>query len=247
MLTFLRKIRKSLIHSGSTRKYLIYALGEIALVVIGILIALQINNWNEKNKARSFELTMLSEVKNSLGRDTAYFNMLTHRITWIDTSSEKLIRLMIDEVNSDSLFLYHLNNISTVYTFMYEDGAYETLKASGIENVSNDSLRNSLINHYGFEMPRWAKLMKFHRKDSDLKMAEDLEWDIFTFRPGVFNGQPWIVKTGLKPNVVGGEALNRYIRIKQSDASKGLSWLKIIAKATDGLLNQLNDELKNSG
>ncbi len=42
MLTFLRKIRKSLIDSGSTRKYLIYAVGEIALVVLGILIALHL-------------------------------------------------------------------------------------------------------------------------------------------------------------------------------------------------------------
>lgn len=48
MLTFLRKIRRSLIGSGSTGKYVLYATGEIALVVIGILIALQINNWNSQ-------------------------------------------------------------------------------------------------------------------------------------------------------------------------------------------------------
>ena len=47
MLTFLRKIRRSLAESGSAGRYLIYALGEIALVVIGVLIALQINNWKE--------------------------------------------------------------------------------------------------------------------------------------------------------------------------------------------------------
>jgi hypothetical protein len=65
MLTFLRKIRRSLLQSDSTQKpaspvsggqslwrratgrYILYAIGEIALVVIGILIALQINNWNE--------------------------------------------------------------------------------------------------------------------------------------------------------------------------------------------------------
>ena len=45
MLTFLRKIRKSLMDSGSTRKYLFYAIGEVCLVVIGILIALQINKF----------------------------------------------------------------------------------------------------------------------------------------------------------------------------------------------------------
>ena len=50
MLNFLRKIRRSLLESGSAGKYLLYAIGEIALVVIGILIALQINNWNEQRK-----------------------------------------------------------------------------------------------------------------------------------------------------------------------------------------------------
>ncbi|MDH3246146.1 MAG: DUF6090 family protein [Saprospiraceae bacterium] len=47
MLTFLRRIRRSLLESGRVKSYLLYAIGEIALVVIGILIALQINNWNE--------------------------------------------------------------------------------------------------------------------------------------------------------------------------------------------------------
>jgi bacteriorhodopsin len=50
MLTFFQKIIKSLIESSSTKKYVLYAIGEIALVVIGILIALQINNWNEAKK-----------------------------------------------------------------------------------------------------------------------------------------------------------------------------------------------------
>jgi len=47
MVSFFRRIRKALLGSGQARKYLFYAIGEIALVVIGILIALQINNWNE--------------------------------------------------------------------------------------------------------------------------------------------------------------------------------------------------------
>ena len=50
MLSFFRRIRKSLVDSASAKKYLLYAFGEIALVVIGILIALQINNWNESQK-----------------------------------------------------------------------------------------------------------------------------------------------------------------------------------------------------
>jgi len=48
---------------NKTSKYFKYAIGEIVLVVIGILIALQINNWNEESKNKTFELKMLSEVK----------------------------------------------------------------------------------------------------------------------------------------------------------------------------------------
>lgn len=62
MLTYLRKIRKSLLASGAFRKYLQYAIGEIALVVIGILVALQINNWNEWRKDRIIERTLLRQL-----------------------------------------------------------------------------------------------------------------------------------------------------------------------------------------
>jgi hypothetical protein len=50
MIKFFRKIRQNLINEGKTSKYFKYAIGEIVLVVIGILIALQINNWNEHRK-----------------------------------------------------------------------------------------------------------------------------------------------------------------------------------------------------
>ena len=64
MLTLFKRIRKSLIESGSARQYLLYAIGEIALVVVGILIALQINNWNEERKNRKKEGFYLVELKN---------------------------------------------------------------------------------------------------------------------------------------------------------------------------------------
>lgn len=62
MLTFFKKIRKSLIESDRVRKYLIYAIGEIALVVIGILIALQVNSWNQTRLDRKKEKLLLKEI-----------------------------------------------------------------------------------------------------------------------------------------------------------------------------------------
>ncbi|MBD10112.1 MAG: hypothetical protein CMC68_05100, partial [Flavobacteriaceae bacterium] len=62
MIKFFRNIRRSHINEGKTSKYLKYALGEIILVVIGILIALQINNWNENRKKRQVELNYLERL-----------------------------------------------------------------------------------------------------------------------------------------------------------------------------------------
>ena len=69
MLTLLRKIRRSLIKSGSAEKYLLYAIGEIALVVIGILIALQINNWNQQRLSKQYEKKLLTELLNTVIAD----------------------------------------------------------------------------------------------------------------------------------------------------------------------------------
>ncbi len=57
MIKFFRKIRQRLLTENKFSKYLIYAIGEIILVVIGILIALQINNWNELNKIKKSEIS----------------------------------------------------------------------------------------------------------------------------------------------------------------------------------------------
>ena len=82
MLTFLSKIRRSLIDSGGARKpvlsaverYLLYAIGEIALVVIGILIALQINNWNEHRKEQAIELKLLHSLKEEISANIEQLN-----------------------------------------------------------------------------------------------------------------------------------------------------------------------------
>ena len=69
MIKFFRRIRQRLLTENKFSKYLIYAIGEIVLVVIGILIALQINNWNEYQKERKSEHLILSEIRDNLKYD----------------------------------------------------------------------------------------------------------------------------------------------------------------------------------
>lgn len=69
MIKFFRQLRQKLLMENNNSKYLKYAIGEIVLVVIGILIALQINNWNEKRKNENKILSILKEVQNDLQED----------------------------------------------------------------------------------------------------------------------------------------------------------------------------------
>ena len=72
MLRFFRRLRILFLERNQTRKYTLYALGEIALVVIGILIALQINNWNEYQKDRRLENEYLERILDDLRTDSVY-------------------------------------------------------------------------------------------------------------------------------------------------------------------------------
>ena len=74
MLKFFRTIRKKLIEEDNVRKYLFYAIGEILLVVIGILIALQVNNWNEERKDQQQAETYVQLLIEDLNADLNKYN-----------------------------------------------------------------------------------------------------------------------------------------------------------------------------
>ena len=89
MIKFFRKIRLNLLKYGKTTKYFKYAIGEIILVVIGILIALQINNWNENRKDTKLENNFLANVLLDLEKDEQKLNyykkFLGNRMMSLDT------------------------------------------------------------------------------------------------------------------------------------------------------------------
>ena len=97
MIKFFRKIRQNLFSEGKTGKYLKYAFGEIVLVVIGILIALQINNWNEERKLDNRKQEYYSQLLDDLNSDIIF----THR--WKSISQqESIVRLeeMLTEIDT---------------------------------------------------------------------------------------------------------------------------------------------------
>ena len=86
MLPVFRRARKNLADENQFFKYSRYAIGEIVLVVIGILIALQINNWNEDRKDKKLELQLLKSFERSLDKDLSDMdaNVRTHKKEILD-------------------------------------------------------------------------------------------------------------------------------------------------------------------
>ena len=74
MINFFRKIRKQLADDNKPMKYLRYAIGEVILIMLGIFLALQLNNWNEKRiQKEQFKLTLV-QLYNSINTDSIHFN-----------------------------------------------------------------------------------------------------------------------------------------------------------------------------
>ena len=91
MINFLRRIRRNLINENKPSIYLIYAIGEVVLVVFGILIAFQIDNWNESKKTESEELRYLERLKTDLIQDSLYFyQRIVESRKYIENNSEAI-------------------------------------------------------------------------------------------------------------------------------------------------------------
>lgn len=147
MLRYLRHVRKKLMEQDKMRKYLLYAIGEILLVVVGILIALQVNNWNEERKAGIFEEEILSLIDQNLHRDSIRLSEELFKAKQAITLTDRLIEKVGQQNYGDSLN-HWMGKIISFERFKSQTSAFEVLKARGIETVTNKELQLALISYY---------------------------------------------------------------------------------------------------
>ncbi|PTM09613.1 MAG: hypothetical protein DA407_05450 [Bacteroidetes bacterium] len=141
---------------NKTGKYFKYAIGEIVLVVIGILIALQINNWNEARKSKAFEQEMLKQIQTNLISDKTTLSEIIKNNTNAILSSKKVLNLDQSEIDADSL-KYWLGDIIQFDRFQPLTNAYEVLKSKGLDQITNKELRFLLGTYYDDKANHIAK------------------------------------------------------------------------------------------
>ena len=151
MIKFFRKIRQRLLSEGETRKYFKYAIGEIFLVVIGILLALQINNLNENRKNKLQEEKYLKGILENINDDISELNSLLERDTLRLTDYTLLQKSLVDEnIRSDETLMG--GAIWASWEVLKFDGnrvLFDDMMSSGkINLIQSDALKQSILQYY---------------------------------------------------------------------------------------------------
>ncbi|NND80371.1 MAG: hypothetical protein HKN53_10770 [Maribacter sp.] len=165
MIKFFRKIRQKMLTENKFGKYLTYAVGEIILVVIGILIALSINNWNENRKSAKQEnlylKRLLSENRDDINTFKNNISDLEKGIETIenlslvlnsnDSKDEKLIEAANDFFGYGSIYPIFSSSTST----------FDDLSSTGnLKDIRNSELRDELVKHYAKhkQVAEWIRI-----------------------------------------------------------------------------------------
>ncbi len=136
---------------NKTGKYLKYAIGEIILVMIGILLALQINNWNNSRIEHKLETNILQEIRVNLEKDVINLrSKIEYNTNKIQHNQIVLMHLMQKTPLTDSLKISY-RQLTGRGTFEPITVAYENLKSKGIDIINNDSLRIAISELYDFK------------------------------------------------------------------------------------------------
>ena len=151
MLFFLRKIRRKLMEKNKVTTYLLYAIGEIVLVVIGILIAINLNNWNDKKKEAAIVQNNLTALLENLEKDSIYLIEAYARIA-VDLENQLKFKKRINSIDAtqDTLkkiarYEFIPNVITPQFT---NDNHYYSMVQTGEINLIKKSLRREIFRLY---------------------------------------------------------------------------------------------------
>jgi hypothetical protein len=143
MIKFFRKIRQNLLLENKTGKYFKYAIGEIILVVIGILIALQINNWNEQRKQNRNLRDVYSNLLLDIKSDSVSFSINLKELKDVDFLQEQLYKI---GVKKDSTIV--IENPSIIRFLPYYNPITKENDPFLATKITNESIRKEILIYF---------------------------------------------------------------------------------------------------
>jgi len=175
MIKFFRNIRQNLLNEGKTTTYIKYAIGEIALVMIGILLALQVNNWNDERKAKieteAIRQSNLQEIYHDLKKDVVTLDTIINQLERQKEASKYILEILEsdDKYVSDSLkFIQYQFIAANTVTVDRTKNTWDNLNSSGqLLPLKAEALNTKLFEYYAFydsriknfnELPRQKRL-----------------------------------------------------------------------------------------
>ena len=169
MIKFFRGIRQRMLSESKFSRYLIYAIGEIILVVIGILLALQINDWNDARKSAEYEKKIISLINQNLESDSLALSAeLTKAIEGVTYTDSILTNVSADKI-SDTLDIW-LGTVVCFERFKSKSSGFEVLKARGIETISDNNIQQALISYYD------ENLYSVYQALDDVEQSFKVDW-----------------------------------------------------------------------
>lgn len=172
MIKFFRRFRLQLLGENKFAQYLSYAIGEIILVVVGILIALALNNWNQDRKRQVLEVDILKEIREDLlysaedmerGLDA---HLRSLRMT-VDLRNQLLSRAPLNDSTTKLLWF-----AGKSHQFIPRNSGYEALKSAGFDVLQNDSLRRDITYQYERRHANVIQLGRERVKGQDLDIMD---------------------------------------------------------------------------
>lgn len=142
------RIRRELIKEGNLKKYILYAVGEILIVLIGILLALQVNSWHESIKRKREEISFLHGFELDIESDLnvmASSSPIMHRAK---ASMNFILDYMKQDLPWNDSLKLHFGNISNDWTPTYNFNTYESITSKDWSIIRNEQLRNKLTQYY---------------------------------------------------------------------------------------------------
>jgi len=238
---------------NKTSKYFKYAIGEIILVVIGILIALSINTWNENNKSEKEASFQLSKLRDNLKADKLQLkNAIASDSLYVDNLLFCIKVLSNEIVAPRDEFLNRFQYISSLINFDPTRGTFEGLISSGkIELISNQNLLDDLFSYYNASVySAWDSAAKDYSRnvimpyilgfDHISNATNETEGQYFTqFDLSKFS-VPSKTIDDYKNNLFILNALRQKIQLLEGQKAAYIELLKVI----DSLINNIDTELK---